>query len=360
MVKKKRIDFILTAIVATLLLMGTMVLFSVSAPVGKQKFGDSFHYLKYQFLFGIIPGTALGVFLYFISSEKLKKFSLVFFVGNILLAAAVFLPQAGIEIGGAKRWIKVGSFSFQPAEFLKITLPLYLAVWLEKQKKKDFIVPACMVLILAPVTLTLIAQPDISSLAILLCLALFVYFLSEAPILHLAALSGICTAGFLALIHFSSYRLSRLLVFLNPKIDPLGIGYQIRQSKIAIGSGGIWGKGFGLSKHKFGYLSNVISDTIFPALCEEAGLVGAFLLIFLFLLFLTRVVTSAVQVKDQFAKTLSITLGLGIALQAFLNIGAMTGLIPLSGIPLPFFSYGGTHLLVEMASCGLILKLTKK
>ncbi len=360
MAKKKRVDFILVAIIITLLLMGVLVLFSVSAPVAKQKFGDSFYYLKHQFLFGIIPGTITGLFFYFISSEKLKKLSLLFFIGSVLLSAAVFLPRIGIEIGGGKRWITIGSFSFQPVEFLKITLPLYLAVWLEKQKKKDLIVPACLILILAPIILILIRQPDVSSLVILFCLALSVYFLSEAPILHLVALFGAGAAGILLLIHFSSYRFSRFLVFLNPKIEPLGMGYQIRQSKIAIGSGGLWGKGFGLSRHKFGYLPNVISDTIFPALCEEAGMIGAFLLIFLFLLFFTRIVTSAVQTRDRFAKTLAITLGLGIIMQAFLNIAAMTGLIPLSGIPLPFFSYGGTHLLVETASCGLILKLTKK
>lgn len=360
MVSKKRVDLILITIIATLLLMGVLVLFSVSAPVAKQEFKDSFYYLKHQFLFGIVPGAILGLLLYAISTEKLKKLSLLLFAGNLLLSAAVFLPQVGVEIGGAKRWIKVGSFSFQPVEFFKITLPLYLAVWLEKQKKKDFIVPACLALILAPISLVLIGQPDISSLAILLFLALTVYFLSKAPLLHLLTLSGICVGGIVLLIHFSSYRLHRLLVFLNPKIEPLGIGYQIRQSQIAIGSGGIWGKAFGLSKHKFGYLPNVISDTIFPAFCEETGVIGSFLLIFLFLLFLTKVIISAAPIKDNFSKTLAITLGLGITLQAFLNIGAMTGLIPLSGIPLPFFSYGGTHLLVELASCALILKLTKK
>ncbi len=359
MAGEKRIDYTLTTIITVLLFLGFLVLFSVSASAGKESFEDSFYYVKHQLFFGFLPGIIIGLFFYLVGEKKLKKMSLLLFLGNLAFSAAVFLPSFGREIGGARRWLSFGGYSLQPAEFLKITLPLYLATWLEKQKRKDLITIVCLILVLTPVSIILIKQRDLSSLTLLLFLAFCIYFLSEAPFPHLVGLAGLSGIVVLLLINFTPYRLARFLVFLNPDTDPMGTGYQIKQSQIAIGSGGIWGKGFGLSEQKFGYLPNVVSDTIFPAFCEEAGFIGAFILVFLFLLLLTRVILRASSIKDQFSKALSITLTAGIILQAFLNMAAMSGLVPLTGIPLPFFSYGGTHLAVEIASCGIILNLLK-
>lgn len=355
--RRKKVDTLLIAIVFGLLLIGFLTLFSISAPLAKKEQEELYTYLKHQALFGLLPGLGLGFFFSRIKIKALKDRSLLLFLASLALTGATFLPFVGVEIGGARRWMGMGSLSFQPSEILKITLPLYLSVWLTRKQKKSLSTLFCFLLVLAPLALVLILQPDLSTLFILCFLALLVYFLSGSPITHLFILAGLAGIAFTLLIHLTPYRFSRLLVFLHPEIDPLGEGYQIRQSLIAIGSGGIWGKGFGFSKQKLGFLPNVISDSIFSAFCEETGLVGSGLLTLMFLAFFFRVIIKARRIEDKFPRVLASVLGSGILFQAFLNMGAMTGLLPLTGSPLPFVSYGGSHLLTELAACGLILNL---
>jgi len=186
-----------------------------------------------------------------------------------------------------------------------------------------------------------------------------VYFLSETPLWHTFLLFALGIAGSSLLIVFKQYRMQRLLTFIAPKLDPMGTGYQINQTLIAIGSGGFWGKGLGLSSQKFGFLPNVISDSIFAAFCEETGFVGPLILISILLFFLIRVLIISKKAKDNFLSPLGIALAAGILFQAFLNIMAMMGVVPLTGVPLPFISYGGTHLMVELATVGILLNISK-
>jgi len=239
---------------------------------------------------------------------------------------------------------------------------LYLSAWLSNKKvkkKKSLDMIAEFSFILLPVVLILILQPDISTLLLLLFSSGLVYFLAKTPLSHIFLFAGTVLARILVLTNTQAYRMSRFLVFLNPDIDPLGKSYQAKQALIAIGSGGLFGKGLGLSSQKFGFLPNVMSDSIFAAFCEETGFIGPFILIFLFLLFLIRVIKISSISKNEFAKILGSVLGAGIVFQAFLNMSAMLGIIPLTGVPLPFISYGGTHLVIELTMVGILLNISK-
>ena len=357
---KTKADWILLSIVLILVLLGILILFSVSAPISQNKFGNTYYYLQHQIVLGLIPGLILGFLAFKIDLNKVKKWSLYLFLGNLVLMAMVFLPGIGLSIGGATRWIDLKIFSFQPAELLKITIPLYLTAWLSGLKKQiDKIKLLSFLVILALVSVILILQPDISTLILILCISGAIYFLSNTPTWHSLLMLATGIAILFLLINIAPYRMARFLVFLNPDIDPMGIGYQIKQSLIAIGSGGVLGKGIGLSKQKFGLLPNVVSDSIFSAFCEETGLLGPLVLIILFLALLLKTIKISQQTKNKFFKLLALILGIEIVLQAFLNIGAMTGIVPLTGTPLPFISYGGTHLVVELISIGLLLNISK-
>ncbi len=363
MVKKKnKIDSFLLCLVVFLLLLGFLILFSVSASISQSNFGEPYHFLKHQFFFGIIPGIILGLFALKCPLKKLEKWSHYFLLGNILLLVFLLIAGPGFTIGGAKRWLKLGPISFQPAEFLKITLLLYVSAWLnkkskkEKKKKENLI---CFCLILSLVSVILILQPDISTLIIVALGAIMIYFLSQTPWQYtlLIIIVGIICLCFLA--NSKMYRLRRLLIFINPDLDPMGMGYQAKQTLISIGSGGFLGKGLGLSKQKFGFLPNVLTDTIFATFCEETGFFGAIILISLFLLLFIRVTRLVKNKNNCFAKALAIGLAGAIVSQAFLNITAMIGLVPLTGTPLPFISYGGTHITAELISLGIILNISK-
>lgn len=349
-----KIDYPLLSILFLLLFIGFTALVSTSAQLSQENMGDVFYHLKHQVLLGFLPGLVLGIIIFFLDIKLIKKWSLYILIANILFVLLVFVPGLGLKLGGARRWIRVGSFTFQPSELLKLTIPLYLAVWLEKQKDRSFLTLGLFVFIVALVALPTILQPDMSTTVILGVFALLVYFLSDAPLTHVLLLAALAIGACVLLIYISPYRMDRFVSALNPSYRLQSSGYQAKQSRIAIGSGGLWGVGLGLSQQKFGALPNVISDSIFAAWAEETGLIGSVLLITLFLLFLIR---AMMVEKKGIAQTLVPALAGGIVFQAFLNIGAMTGPIPLTGVPLPFISYGGSHLLAELMICGLIFNL---
>jgi len=202
-------------------------------------------------------------------------------------------------------------------------------------------------------------QSDVSTLGIIASTATVMYFLAGTPFWHIILIILIGSGGLFALIRLVPYRLNRLLVFLKPEMDPMGKAYQIKQALIAIGSGGIWGLGLGMSRQKFGFLPHPMSDSIFAVYAEETGLAGSLALILLFLIFLWRIIRTTKKTQDKFSQLACVGIGFWISLQAFINLGAMMGIIPLSGIPLPFISHGGSHLVVEMIGAGIILNISK-
>jgi len=362
--KRKYPDLILLALCATLLFVGILILASVSASFSLQKAGTTFYFLNHQLTLGLLPGLFLGLAAFFTPLSFLRKWSFVILAANIVLLALVFLPGIGGDIGGAHRWIFLGPFSFQPSELLKITFILYIASWLASRissrriAAKETLLPFLGVM--GVISILLILQPDVSTLGVIGVTGLVLYFLAGTPLWHSFAMLGIGFSALIGLIVIAPYRLSRLTVFLNPSFDPLGQGYQAKQALIGIGSGGLTGAGLGLSFQKFGILPEPISDSIFAVFAEETGFIGATILILLLFLFAWRGFVVSKRVPDQFARLTGLGIAFWIFLQSAINIGSMIGLLPLTGIPLPFISYGGSALVSELIALGILLNISKQ
>jgi cell division protein FtsW len=351
-------DTILLGISVALVFVGVLILASVSASFSLQKFNTTFYFLEHQILLGLIPGLLAGTAAFFIPLDVFRRVSFAALAANIVLLGLVFLPIIGSAGQSAHRWIYVGPFSFQPSELLKLTLILYIAAWLAAKKTDKTFVPFAV--IMGVVSVLLILQPDISTLGVIGMTAVTMYFMAGTPIWHTALMIAGGFGALFALIQLAPYRVSRLAVFLDSSLDPLGKGYQIKQALIGIGSGGLTGVGLGLSFQKFGVLPEPISDSIFAVFAEEAGFIGAFLLVALFLAFCWRSFIIAKRAPSQFASLTAIGIASWITIQAFVNMGSMLAILPLTGIPLPFISYGGSALATELLALGILLNISKQ
>jgi len=356
-------DFALIGVTIILITLGVLILTSISASLSLERFDNSYYYLKHQFLAGILPGLILGFLAYLIPLEFFKKNIIFFLLVNLFLLAMVFIPIIGVSLGGATRWIKIGSFLIQPSEFLKITFLIYLASWLasrtsSEKKWKQTLLP--FLIIIAALSAFLIFQPDIGTLGIIIAFSILMYFLADTPLWHSILIILIGIVALFILIKVAPYRTNRILVFLNPDADPMGMGYQIKQALITVGSGGISGLGLGMSHQKFGFLPQTMSDSIFAIFAEETGFIGATILVLLFLFFIWRAFKIVRNSEDKFQKILAAGITSWISFQAFINIGSMIGLLPLTGVPLPFISYGGSHLITEFIGVGMLLHISKK
>ncbi|PIV44904.1 MAG: stage V sporulation protein E [Candidatus Nealsonbacteria bacterium CG02_land_8_20_14_3_00_37_10] len=372
-------NYILLGVTGFLLALGIVILASVSAPYSQEKFGNTYYFLNHQIIYGLIPGLILGFLAFKISLSLIKKWVPFLLLGNLALLVMVFAPGIGLKIEGAARWISFGPISFQPSEFLKLTFILYLAAWLasRSQIKKNFSHLNAMkgkeeiylfdktlvvfLIIFGLISLTLIFQPDIGTLGVIFFIAALMYFANNTPFLHSILIILLGAVGLFSLAKLAPYRANRLLVFFNPEIDPMGIGYQLKQSLIVIGSGGITGVGLGMGIQKFfpGFLPHSISDSIFVAFSEETGFAGGLFLISLFLIFLWRGFKITKEAKDRFCQLTALGITSWIVVQAFVSIGAMIGVLPLIGIPLPFISYGGSALIASLIGVGILLNISK-
>ncbi len=356
-------DLVLLASIFLIIFWGFLILASVSITISQKYFDNSFHFLIHQIVFGLLPGLILGFIAYKIDLKIIRKYALVLVIIAILLMVLIFMPKIGSSSGGARRWVSLFGLKFQPSEFLKLAFIIYLAAWLTKHKKEkksflNFFLP--MIVILGVVCVLLIMQPDISTLGVIVAVALIMYFIAETPIWHTLVLAFSGVAALLILIKTAPYRLERMLVFLNPGTQPLGSGYQFNQSLIAVGSGRITGQGLGLSVQKSSFLPQPMTDTIFAVLAEETGFIGACILVILFLIFIWQGFNIARKSKGDFLKLMAIGIVLWLTIQAFVNIGAIIGILPLTGIPLPLVSYGSSHILVELTALGLLLNISKQ
>ncbi len=360
--EEKGIDLVLLATVITLLIFGLVAISSAGVVVAQQRFGDEYYFFKHQLLFGLIPGLII-----FFISQKIpytfwRKASLPFFIISLTALLLVFIPGIGIELQGASRWINLGVTSFQPAEMMKLALIIYLAVWMEKRgpqlrEWKEGFLP--FISIVGLVGLLIILQPDMGTLGVICLVALVMFFVAGSPWRFMAALLGAGTLLSLLLIKIKPYRMNRILSFLDPQEDTLGISYQVNQALIAIGSGGIWGQGLGESRQKFNYIPEPIGDSIFAVIGEELGFIGAFFLISLFFLLAIRGMKIVHRAPDHFAALLATGIVTWVIFQALINIMANIALVPLTGIPLPFISYGSTALVFVLAGCGILINISR-
>lgn len=345
-----------------LLFFGLIMIASAGIAYSRTRFGDPYFFFKHQLFFGVLPGLFVLYFVQKIDYSFWKKISFPLFAASIFALILVFIPGIGNKIYGASRWIQLGSFSFQPSEMLKFSLILYLAAWLENrvERVKDFyegLLPFGA--IVALVSFLLIKQPDVGTLGVVILISISIYFVSGARLSHIGFM-GLAGVFFLyLLVKFESYRMNRFLVFLHPELDPRGIGYQINQALLAIGSGGIFGVGLGHSLQKFNYLPEPVGDSIFAIVGEELGMFGALIIVTLFLTIAFFGLRVAKDAPDRFSRLAAVGIVSWIVFQAFINISAISGIIPLTGIPLPFISYGGTSILFLMAAVGVLLNISK-
>lgn len=315
-----------------------------------------------QTVFGLIFGIIACIATTQINYKIYRKYSFYLFVLSFLATLLVFVPGLGVEHGGAHRWIYLGGISFQTSELLKIAFILYFATWLASVKEKTGtfkhgFLP--FVILIAVVGAALLKQPDTDTFFII-CFAGIAMFLSAGgQWKYFLILMVIGVAGLGIIAYERPYVMNRITTFINPGNNDLSSGYQIQQSLIAIGSGGLTGRGFGQSIQKFNFLPEPIGDSIFAVAGEEFGFVGAVGIIALFIFFAFRGLKIAGKLADPFARLVVVGIVIMVVSQAFVNIGAMVGILPLSGIPLPFISQGGTALFMALAEMGIVLNISK-
>ncbi|MBI2453979.1 MAG: putative lipid II flippase FtsW [Parcubacteria group bacterium] len=351
--------FLLTT--AILALLGLAVITNASIPLSQANFGESFYYFRHQIIYGFGLGILAFLFFYRFNYHRLKKFSLGAVLLAVLLLAAVFVPGLGYESGGAKRWLGVLGFSFQPSELAKLAIIIYLAYWLES--KKDKIKNPLMLLPflfwLGVIGGLVLIEPDLGTFLIISAISLGMYFSAGAKAKTILAVGLAGVLVLTVLIAAEPYRRERFLSFLDPQEDTAGRSYQSNQALITIGSGGVFGLGLGKGIQKYNYLPETIGDSVFAVISEELGLVGAGFVLFLYLIWVLAGLKLAAAAKHIYGRYLTLGVVIWIGLQAFINILGILGLVPFSGIPLPFISYGGSALLIELAAVGIVANVAR-
>jgi len=361
-VKKLKVDIPFLISVLILVIGGYLIFRSASLGLlSKQSVkyaGVAFN----QTVFGLILGSIACFVTSKIDYKIYRKFAFPLLVIALILTFLVFVPGLGFSHGGAHRWIRIGTFSFQPSEFLKIGYVIFLAAWFAsvKDRVKQFKYGLLPFIILSGIVgVALLIQPDTDTFMITIFAGLAMYLSSGGQWKHIFILGVCCVLGIGLLAMQRPYVKSRITTFMNPAADSLGKGYQIQQSLIAIGSGGMFGRGFGQSIQKFNVLPEPIGDSIFAVAAEEFGFVGATAIILIFIFFAVRGLKIASNTPDSFGRLMVVGIVIMISSQAFVNIGAMVGVLPLSGITLPFISHGGTALFMTLAEVGIVLNISK-
>ena len=356
-------DYIFLALIFVISVFGLVMLTSASSELGKVNFDNPYYYVEHQIIYGFgigIAGFIAASFLYYRAYQKL---ALLLLVLNIILLALVF-TDFGHTAGGAGRWLNIGPITFQPAEILKLTYIMYLAAWLgntSKGRGKNFFegfVP--LAIVSAVIAGLLVAQPSTSTVAILLAAGAAVYFVGGARWKYIAIGGLLGAVALAALIFLTPYRLSRIVSFFNPAENSESTtGFHIGEALNSIGSGGVFGLGYGKSPIKAARLPASVNDSIFAIIASEFGFVGAGLLAALFCFLTLRIFWIAKNLRDRFGQYLLIGFGCIMGIQAFVNMAAISSLIPLTGVPLPFISYGGTALAVFLTMAGIITNISK-
>jgi len=352
----KKFDLPLLVTIIALTLFGLLMIYDASSVIAFTNFGDKYHYIKDQLVWTVLGFIAFFAFYHF-DYHRLFNMALPSLLTALVLLFLVFLPGIGSGARGANRWINIASFRLQPAEFVKLALAIYLAAWFSHKEKGRFL---AFSLLLSAVVLLIVLQPDLGTATIVLAEAVVVYFLSGGSIGYFLIASPIVgLIGFL-LVKFEPYRAARLTSFLSLNQSLTNTSYHVKQILIALGSGGIFGLGIGNSIQKYAYLPENVTDSIFPIIAEEFGFIGATILIIVFAVLVSRGFFIASHAKDKFGKFLAGGIISFIAIQIIINLGAMTALFPLTGVPLPFISFGGSALIVDLAAMGILLNISKQ
>lgn len=357
----KKVDYILLIAVITISLLGLFMIYSSSYVWAEYKFNDPYKFLKLQLIF-LVAGYIIMIIVANIDYRKYLKGANIIFGVCFLLLILVLIPGIGTIRNGSRSWFGIGSFGIQPSEFTKLALIIFTSKYLTRNERnlkniKSGVLPILTILIL--VFLLIMLQPDFGTGVVIVMSIVVLLFVSGVKMNFFIKLASLGLIGIVALIIMAPYRLQRILSFLNPWQDPLGSGFQIIQSLYAIGPGGLLGLGLGNSIQKHFYLPEPQTDFIFSIISEEFGFMGVLVVATLFITIIYRGFKIAMKCEDKFGKFLAFGITFGIAFQALLNLMVVVGLIPVTGVTLPFLSYGGSSLLITLVSIGILLNVSK-
>ncbi len=346
-------------VVFVLIAVGVLMTYSSSVYYAAVEFGNKFHFF-YRELVWVTIGLVAALVVRFIHYQTIQRLSWLILLLAVVLLCLVFAPGIGHKVNNACRWLRVAGLSFQPSEFAKYAIIIFVADRLAKNRRhvsqfvRGVFVPSLIVLV--PIALTII-EPDFGTPMVILVTVVVLFYVAGTKFKHLLVLALAAVPAIVVLIVKFPYRMRRLLVFLNPDSDPLGAGFQIRQSLIAIGSGQVNGVGLGKSMQKMHYLPEAHTDFVFAIIGEELGFVGAGLLVMLLMLFVYLTYRLTTQIHDMFGHLVAVGIMTVLSLQMAINVAVVTALLPTKGIALPFISYGGSSLVMTLAACGLLMNI---
>jgi cell division protein FtsW len=361
MPRKLSPDLWLFGVVLALVFLGVVMVYSASAIIAADRFGDPFFFLKKQLFWAFLGGGLLWAALR-LDYRRLERLVVPLLVVSIALLVLVLLPPFGQAINGTRRWFRIGPLSFQPVELAKFALVLYLASFLTRRAAalRSFWQGLFPILLVAgTMALLTFVQPDLGNSLALVVLTLVLAYLAGAPVKHMAWVAAAALPLVALAVALKPYRWRRMLAFVNPWDDPQGSGFQIIQSFLALGSGGLTGRGLGGSKQKLFYLPEPYTDFIFAIVGEELGLIGAVCVIALFAVLIWRGLRVGLRAPDPFGSYLALGLTVMLATQTLVNLGVVMGALPTKGLPLPFVSFGGSALLMTMFSAGVLLNISQ-
>jgi len=361
MPRKLTPDMWLFGVAVVLLSTGVVMVYSASAIVAADRFRDPYFFLKKQMFWALLGSAALLLALR-VDYRRLERFVVPALVVTGVLLVLVLVPPFGQAINGTRRWIRLGVVSFQPAELAKLALVLYLAAFLARKRdaledpRRGLVPP---LLVAGTMAALVLVQPDLGNCLTLVALTFGLLYLAGAPIRHLAWALAPALPLLVVAVWLAPYRLRRITAFLDPWSDPRGGGFQIIQSWLAFGNGGLFGQGIGGSRQKLFYLPEAHTDFIFAVLGEETGFAGAAAVVGLFALLVWRGLRVGLRAPEPFGAYLALGITLLIATQTLVNLGVVTGVLPTKGLPLPFISFGGSALLMTMLSTGVLLNISQ-
>ena len=352
-------DMFLFIAVFTLAGIGLAMSYSASAVNAYKIYGDSFYFLKRQTVWAVAGLIALFVF-QGIDYREYAKHTKIMLLVSFLLLIIVLIPGVGTSVKGSSRWINLGFIRIQPSEFVKLVAVIYLVKIYSSETRENHVIQLLVpMLVIAMIFILVMLQPDFGTAIDLLVISVFILFVSGFPLLYILLLFVVSIPMFYLLIYQVSYRWNRVLAFLNPWDDRYGIGYHIIQSFTAFKKGGLLGTGLGFGTQKLSRLPEPHTDFIFAVIAEETGLVGTVFIALLFCFVFWRGILISLAAPDDFGRLLAVGLSLFITVQAFINMGVVTGILPATGIPLPFISYGGASLLINMVASGILLNISR-
>jgi cell division protein FtsW len=357
---KGRFDYLLLIVVLALVGIGIVMVYSTSAILAGERFQDPYYFLKRQALYAGI-GFCLMILMLFFPYQTLNRFAYPLLVLSILALIAVLIPGIGVRAGGSMRWLRIFSFTIQPSELAKLGLVIFLAYFLTKKEEKirSFSFGFLPTILISGLVIALVLkEPDFGTAFFLMVMVFLLLFLGGTRVIYIAGAVLLAIPVAYYFVTSAAYRYKRLMSFVRPWDDPTGTSFQIIQSFLSFGSGGLFGLGLGEGRQKLYFLPAPHTDFIFSIIGEEMGLVGAMVVVLLFFIFTLRGMQIGYSLGDRFASYLALGLTLMISLQAVINMGVVLGLLPTKGLTLPFISYGGTSLITNLVGVGILLHLS--